>query len=66
MLEAGDSAQQGSLATAGRTEQGEELVVGDVHRHVVEGWSQPGIVGIPFGDVTHFNCYWMTHNGAFL
>lgn len=66
MLEPGDCAQQGGLAAAGGAEQGEELVVGNVDRHIVEGWSQPRIVGIPFGDVTHFDCNWMTHNGAFL
>lgn len=30
VLEAGDGAQQGGFATAGRAEQGEELVVGNV------------------------------------
>ncbi|MNZ80381.1 hypothetical protein D3C78_990130 [compost metagenome] len=46
MLEAGDGAQQGGFAAAGGAEQGEEFVVGNVHRDVIEGWCQPRIVGI--------------------
>ncbi|MNV64405.1 hypothetical protein D3C71_1570450 [compost metagenome] len=47
MLEAGDGAQQGGFAAAGGAEQGEEFVVGNVDRHVVQRRGQFRIVGIP-------------------
>jgi hypothetical protein len=37
VLEAGDHAQRGRLAAAGRAEHGEELAAPDVHHHVVHG-----------------------------
>ncbi|MNM93008.1 hypothetical protein D3C81_1053680 [compost metagenome] len=55
VLETGDGPQQRGLAAAGRSKEGEELVVRDVHRHVIECGGHFGVVGVALDDIAHFD-----------
>ena len=50
-LETGDHAQQGGLAAARGPEQGEELVVADIQRHLAEGGDRGLAEAVDLGDV---------------
>ncbi|MCY1234030.1 hypothetical protein D9M72_465980 [compost metagenome] len=66
LLEAGDGTQQGGLAAARRAKEGEELVVADADRDIVQRRSHFGIIGIALADALHLDGGCVLHDGAFL
>ncbi|MNG01987.1 hypothetical protein D3C84_849900 [compost metagenome] len=66
LLETGNGAQQRGLAAARGAEQGEEFVVPDDDRDVVERGRHLGISGVALADALHLDGGCVLHNGAFL